>query len=113
VIFSVLVQGGLVPWATRLLRLSVHTVTPEPWSVGIRLQAEPDGVQRVVVAPGSFADGTSIGDLENLPEDAWISLIVRGQQLLPATAATRLAAGDSVVVLARPKDHGAVRAIFD
>jgi cell volume regulation protein A len=113
VLFSVLVQGSLVPWATQLLKLPVHTVTPEPWSVGIRLQSEPEGVQRVVVAAGSAADGATISDLENLPENAWISLIVRDQQLLPATAATRLTAGDNVVVLARPKDHAAVREIFD
>jgi cell volume regulation protein A len=113
VVFSVLVQGGLLPWVARILRLPVRTVTPEPWSVGIRLQSEPEDVQRVRVARGSAADGKAIDELAGLPEDAWISLIVRGQSLLPATAATRFAAGDQVVLLADPKHHAEIRRFFE
>jgi potassium/hydrogen antiporter len=113
VLFSVLVQGGLTPYAARLLRLPVRTITPEPWSVGIRLRQEPDDVQSVVVAAGSSADGTTIGEFVGLPENAWISLIVRDQQLLPAGAETRLVAGDRVVVLVNPAEQEAVRALFD
>jgi potassium/hydrogen antiporter len=112
VLFSVLVQGGLVPWVARVLRLPIRTVTPEPWSVAIRLRDEPDGVARVVVAKGSAADGTTIDELEGLPEDAWISVVVRDQQLLPATSDTRLEPGDSLIVLVHPRDREAVRALF-
>jgi cell volume regulation protein A len=112
VLFSVLVQGSLVPWVARVLRLPVRTVTPEPWSVAIRLRDEPEGVARVVVAAGSAAEGSTIDELDGLPQDAWISVVVRDQQLLPATSDTRLEAGDSLIVLIHPNDREAVRALF-
>ena len=37
VVFSVLVQGSLVPTVARLLRLPMRTATTEPWSLGVRL----------------------------------------------------------------------------
>jgi potassium/hydrogen antiporter len=113
VLFSVLVQGSLVPWVAKVLRLPLETVEPEPWSIGIRLREEPDAVRRFTVARGSAADGTTIEDLEGLPEYAWISLVLRGQQLLPAAGSTRLAAGDSVIVLADPSHHETIRNLFD
>jgi cell volume regulation protein A len=112
VLFSVFVQGGLVPWAAKVLKLPVRMVTPEPWSVRIRLENEPESVQRLMVASGSVADGRSVAQLAGFPHDAWISLILREQQLLPATGETVLAVGDQVVVLAHPRDHEAVTALF-
>ena len=43
VVFSVLVQGSLVPTVARVLRVPMRTVHPEPWSLGIRLRDEPEG----------------------------------------------------------------------
>jgi cell volume regulation protein A len=113
VLFSVLVQGGLVPWAAVKLRLPLQPVSPEPWSVGIRLQREPDAVQRVTVVKDAAADGQTIDALDDLPADVWISLIVRDDRVLPATGHTRLAAGDQMVLLAQPADHEAVRRLFE
>ena len=42
VVFSVLVQGSLVPAAARLLRLPMYPVEPEPWALGVRLRDEPE-----------------------------------------------------------------------
>jgi cell volume regulation protein A len=48
-----------------------------------------------------------------LPDDVWISLIVRDQTLLPATGEVRLEAGDQVILIADPAHHSAVRHFFE
>ena len=90
----------------------MRAVSPEPWSIAIRLQRDPDEIQRVVVAAGSPADGSTIGELDDLPDDAWISLVVRDQDLLPAVASTRLQEGDDIVILAHPRDRTSVERLF-
>jgi potassium/hydrogen antiporter len=105
VVFSVLVQGGLVPSVARLLRLPMRTLEPEPWALGVRLRDEPGGVHRLHVDANSAADGRSIADLTDLTGDVWVSIVVRDSQLVPVRADTRLRAGDDVVVLAEPDLH--------
>jgi cell volume regulation protein A len=100
VIFSVVVQGSLVPAAARLLRVQMRTVEPEPWALGVRLRDEPSDVHRLTIAAGSLADGRTIADLSDLPGDAWVSFIVRNGRLVPIKANTTLRAGDDVLVLA-------------
>jgi cell volume regulation protein A len=100
VVFSVLVQGSLVPTAARALRLPMRTVQPKPWSLGIRLRAEPEGLHRFTIAPGSPADGRTVEDLADLPVDVWVSFVVRDHQLLTVRGDTALRAGDDVLVLA-------------
>ena len=90
VIFSVVVQGSLVPTVARALRLPMRTVQPEPWALGIRLREEPEGFHRFTVAPGSPADGRTIEQLADLPVDVWVSLVVRDQQLLNVRGDTTL-----------------------
>jgi cell volume regulation protein A len=106
VVFSVLVQGSLVPTVVRRLRLPTRVVEPEPWAVGVRLQAEPDGVHRLRVEPGSRADGTEVASLtDRLGDDAdiWVSIVVRDRVLVAVKDDTRLQSGDEVVVLADPE----------
>jgi cell volume regulation protein A len=100
VIFSVVVQGSLVPAAARLLRVQMRTVEPEPWALGVRLRDEPSDVHRLTIAAGSLADGRTISDVTELPGDAWVSFIVRDGRLLPIKTSTTLRAGDDVLVLA-------------
>jgi cell volume regulation protein A len=111
VAFSVIVQGGTVPELARRLKLPVHVVEPEPWSLGIRFQEEPEDLHRFVVAAGATATATPIGGLP-LPEDAWISLVIRGSHPVPPREDTVLQAGDEVVVLASRASHAALRAVF-
>jgi potassium/hydrogen antiporter len=80
----------------------MRTVEPEPWSLGVRFRHEPRGLRRYLVRAGSPADGGTIGELD-LGEDAWISLVIRHGQLVPVQGATRLQAGDEVVVLTDPE----------
>lgn len=111
VAFSVVVQGGLVPFLANRLGVPMRLVEPEPWSLGVRLRQEPDGVRRFNVAEGSAADGTAIEDLE-LGEDVWISLVSRDGRLLAVRGDTVLAAGDEVVAIVDPEHPGDSTHVF-
>ncbi|MGH9055645.1 MAG: hypothetical protein ACRDYY_07250 [Acidimicrobiales bacterium] len=54
----------------------------EPWALPVRLRHEPADVHRLTIKSGSPADGRPIDDLADLRCDAWISLIVRGGELV-------------------------------
>lgn len=112
VAFSVIVQAGLVPTAARVMKLPMRTVNTEPWALGVRLQDEPEGVDRFTVSAGSPADGRTIEELGNLPGDLWVSFVVRDQQLLKVRPDTTLLAGDDVLVIAEPSDHAQLTTIF-
>jgi cell volume regulation protein A len=111
VAFSVIVQGGAVPGLARRLKVPLRTIEPEPWSLGIRFQDEPEGLHRFVVSAGAAAADAAIGSLP-LPEHAWVSLIVRDGRLIPALAGTTLQPGDEVVVLADDADEAGLRDLF-
>jgi len=113
VVFSVVVQGSLVPTVARWLRIRMRVLEPEPWTLGVRLRDEPDGVQRLTVAAGSAADGTTISDLSAFPEGAWVSFVVRSGQLVPVRGDTTLQAGDEALILAAPGDERELRSIFE
>jgi cell volume regulation protein A len=112
VVFSVLVQGGLVPSVVRWLRLPVRTVEPEPWALGVRLRDEPGGVHRLQVAADSTVAGRSIEELTEAIGEIWVSIIVRDSQLVPVSAETILRAGDDVVVLAEAELGDRLRELF-
>ena len=112
VVFSVVVQGSLVPTVAGLLKVPMRTVAPEPWALGVRLRDEPDGVHRLVVAAGAPADGQTLADLAELPGDVWVSFLVRDQQLVAVSGDTRLEAGDDLLVLADPSLDGQLKRAF-
>jgi cell volume regulation protein A len=111
VLFSVLVQGGLVPAVAARLRLPVQVRQPEPWSLGVRFRDEPEGVHRFTVAAGSGADGVTIGELA-LGETVWVSLVDRAGALVQVRPDTALRAGDGVVVLAEARDVPLAERLF-
>ena len=102
VVFSVVVQGSLIPAAARLLRVQMRSVEPQPWALGVRLRDEPSGVHHLTIKAGSAADGRTVGEITGLPGDAWVSFVVRDGQLAPITEGMRLRPGDEVLVLADP-----------
>jgi cell volume regulation protein A len=112
VVFSVVVQGSLVPAAARLLRVPMRPVEPEPWALGVRLRDEPSGVHQLTVTAGSPADGRTIDELAGLPGEAWVSFIVRNGQLVPIKAGTRLRPGDDVLIQADPGLHDKLTRAF-
>jgi cell volume regulation protein A len=109
--FSVTLQGGLVPALAHRLKIPLRTVEPEPWSLGVRFAAEPEGMHRFRVLPGSPADGTTVGALP-CGEYAWLSLIIRNGSLVTVTPDTPLRPGDEVLVLADPDDAEATANLF-
>jgi len=113
VMFSVVVQGGLVPAAARLLRVPMRPVEPEPWALGVRLRDEPCGVHQLTVTAGSPADGRTVDELAGLPGEAWVSFIVRDGQLVPLKPGTRLRPGDDVLVQADPDLHEKLVTAFE
>jgi cell volume regulation protein A len=112
VAFSVVVQGGLVPFIARRLRVPLRTVEPEPWSLGVRFSAEPEGLHNFRVAPGSAAVGTTIGQLAH-GRVAWVSAIVRNGHLVTASADTQLQPGDEVAMLAEPDAADELGTLFE
>ncbi|GAB4001279.1 cation:proton antiporter domain-containing protein [Nocardioides ultimimeridianus] len=113
VLFSVLVQAGLVPFVARWLRIPMREVEPEPWSLGVRLRDEPNGVLRLTVAAGAAADGSTIEELDALPEGSWVSFVVRAGHLVPVGGTTALQAGDEALILGHPEDAGVLRRLFE
>ena len=99
VIFSVAVQGSLVPTVARRLGVPMQPIRPEPWAVGVQLQTEPDSAYQVAVAPGSAVDGRTVADIADLAGNVWISMVVRDGALLPVRGDTRLRPGDLVTLL--------------
>jgi cell volume regulation protein A len=110
VLISVVVQGGLTPALARRFGVPMRVVEPEPWALGMRFRNEPHGLHRHVVAAGSPADGTAIGDL-NIGEHAWISMVNRRGHLLQVRGHTILETGDEVLALADPGTD--LRPLFD
>lgn len=113
VIFSVVVQGSLVPTVARRLRLPIRTIEPQPWALGVRLRDEPEGVHQFTIAPGSPANGRLLHEITDSPGNAWISFVVRDSQLLAINEDTRLETGDQVVVLTDPAQHDELPNLFE
>jgi cell volume regulation protein A len=103
VLFSVVVQGGLVPWVARRCGVPMRDTPLEPWALGVRLRDEPTGVRQYQVTAGSPADGTAVEDLAP-GQDLWIALAVRDGTLLQIRGDTLLRPGDEVIVLAPDND---------
>lgn len=101
VLFSVVVQGGLMSTVAARCGVRMRQVEPEPWALGVRLREEPVGAQRFRITAGSPAAGRTVGDLQ-VGGDIWISLVVRGGRPLRVAADVELQAGDEVLVLADP-----------
>jgi cell volume regulation protein A len=118
VAFSVVVQGSLVPTVVRALHLPMRVLEPQPWSFGVRLAEEPEGVLRLTVAPGSPAEGKTVeavaeaaGDSED-PADIWVNVLVRRRALVSVRGDTRLAAGDEVLISAEERWHPQLETLF-
>jgi cell volume regulation protein A len=106
VVFSVVVQGSLVPTVAQALRLPMRRVESQPWSLGVRLAEEPEGVLRLTVAKGSLAEGRTVDDVADRAcgpgqsDDVWVNMLVRNRALVSVRGDTQLEAGDEVLVTA-------------
>jgi len=118
VTFSVLVQGSLVPTVARRLHLPMRFVEVQPWSLGVRLAEEPEGVLRLTVAAGSRADGQTVDEVADAATDSgdcgdvWVNMVVRGGALVSVRGDTVLRAGDEVLVSADEQWHPRLESMF-
>ena len=111
VLFSVLVQGGLVPFVAARLRLPCEIRRAGAVRARHALPRRAARAARFTVAPGSTADGAQLKAL-TLGEDAWVSFVGRDGALVQVRGETELRAGDEVLVLADPADSDVVTRIF-
>ncbi len=112
VLVSVLVQGtALAPLARRLgLERPYRGEAP----VSLELTALRETGQELLgyrVEPGSAAAGKAIRALP-MPPDALVTLVVRGQDVIPPRGSTLLKADDQVYVLHSVTSAAAVAALF-
>jgi potassium/hydrogen antiporter len=118
VAFSVLAQGSLVPAVARALHLPMRILQPQPWSLGVRLAEEPEGVLRLTVAAGSRADGQTVDEVAEVATDSgdtaevWVHMLVRGRALVSVRGDTRLKAGDEVLISADESWHRHLENLF-
>jgi potassium/hydrogen antiporter len=99
VAFSVVVQGGLVPWVARRCRVPMRDIQLLPWSLGVRLSHEPRDLVAHTVAEGSAADGASV---RTLHDQMWVSFVIRDGRMVSLHGDVVLRAGDQVYVQIAP-----------
>jgi potassium/hydrogen antiporter len=101
VLFSVLVQGSLLPVVAERLRVPMR-----------RVEHDTAALRRFAVQPDVYADGATVGSLP-LGARAWISALVRQGAPRRIDGDTVLEAGDEVHVLCDEEDEPALRRIFE
>ena len=101
VVFSVVVQGGLVPSVAARCRVRMEDVEPRPFALGMRLRDQPESAREYRVEAGARAVGMTVGQLHD-QEDVWVSLVVRDGAPVTLGADTVFRAGDEVLLLVEP-----------
>jgi cell volume regulation protein A len=101
VLFSVVVQGTLVPFVARWFGVPMR-----------RVDYEAAGVQLFVVRAGAFASGKPIRELP-LGERAWVGVVVREGKPLTIAGDTVLVDGDEAHVWCEPGDVPPLQRIFE
>ena len=112
VILNALVPGTTLRLATRLLGLESHS--PPPPSAVMQIEAaQPLNAELMsfYVTPALAAAGVALADLP-FPEGAAVSMIVRGNDLIPPKGSTRLEPGDHVYVITRQQDLPEIQLLF-
>ncbi|MEV6644167.1 cation:proton antiporter [Amycolatopsis sp. NPDC051371] len=109
VLFSVVVQGGLMPMVAARCGIGMRERPPRPWALGIRTNEEPAGGRRFRISPGAPAAGRTVDDL-HLGEDIWVSLVVRRGRQLRIRGDLTLEQDDEV--LADPDSERKAAALF-
>jgi cell volume regulation protein A len=91
----------LVPTVAARTGVPILPVEPRPWSIGMRLRDQPNGVRRHHVVAGHELDGRTVRELHHA-EDVWVSLVVRDGVSLRVRPDTVLRAGDEMLLLVDP-----------
>lgn len=112
VVVSAIVQGvGLTP-AARWLGLEHPPAPVAPVTLEISSLKHVEGeIVDYAVDANSRATGRKVKNL-GLPEGAVIAMIARGSQIIPPQGATRIEAGDHVILVLRPNMRTLVNRVF-
>jgi cell volume regulation protein A len=112
VIFNALVPGSLVRLAARYFDLE-EDAAPPPGAVLQIEAAQPLDAELLsfYVSPALAVAGVALSDLD-FPEGAAVSMIVRGESLIPPKGSTVLHVGDHVYVITKPRDLGLIQLMF-
>jgi len=109
VVLSILVQGSTLGFAAAKLGLSRPLRPKSLYNLELITMAESDLDLVVVDLPDpKGTPGPTISELR-LPPEAVITMITRGQKVIPPKGSTRLHGWDQVTVLAHAKDEESVR----
>jgi potassium/hydrogen antiporter len=112
VVVNAIVPGGTVAWVTRRLGLQAAEPPAPPAVLTIESRLPLEGeLLSFYIDEAVLVAGLPLKELD-FPEGAAVTLIVRGNQLLPARGSTVLRPGDHVYVLARPDDRPVVQLMF-
>jgi potassium/hydrogen antiporter len=112
VVVNALVPGATVAWVTRKLGLQA-TEPPAPQAVlaiESRLPLEGE-LMSFYIDDALVVAGVPL-ELLDFPDGSSVTLIVRGNRLVPPRGSTTLEPGDHVYVLAQPEDRGLIQLIF-
>jgi cell volume regulation protein A len=96
----------------------MRILQPQPWSFGVRLAEEPEGVLRLTVAAGSRVDGQTVESVAEAASnsknsaDIWVTMLVRDRALVSVRGDTRLTAGDEVLISAEERWHPQLESLF-
>jgi potassium/hydrogen antiporter len=109
VLLSVLVQGTTIPLVARILDVDAPLGPPEPLAVE-RIHTEGGALDRLEVDVGDDAPivGARISELA-LPPTALVLLLSRGDDQVIPQGATKIRAGDHLVLVCRPEDVSLLR----
>ena len=112
VAFSVLAQGGLLPYVAAACGVEFTPRRLAPYDVSLRVEHEPRGLQHYVVAERSQADGTAVRDLP-IGESTWLTLVVHGGEAVQPRGSYVLREKDEVLLLGEPEDEEQLRRLFE
>ncbi len=113
VVLSTILQGTTMePLAERLRLTTRDPAVPRPLGEAGTIRRLGAEILEYRIADGDAIAGAPVRDLD-LPRDAVVNVIVRGDEAIPPRGSTRLRAGDHIHVLARQTSAGTVRALSD
>jgi cell volume regulation protein A len=112
VAFNSIIPGALVKYLAGALGIHRRGPPPPPTGIEIASRAEYDGeFVSYYISSASAVAGATVQELP-LPESCLVTLIVRGQEIVPPKGGTRIDAGDHVLVFTKESDKGLTDLLF-
>jgi potassium/hydrogen antiporter len=112
VVATALVPGATVAWVTR--RMGLQSKEPPAPQAVLAIESRQTLRGELVsfyIDEALVVNGVALDDLP-LPEGSAVTLIVRGDSLIPPRGSVTLQPGDHVHVVAMPEDRGLIQLMF-